>query len=342
MFTKVYTRILDSSIWLESDSMRLIWMTMIIAMDEDGFVQFASVRNLAHRARVPLEATEEAVNRLESPDPDSSDPEHEGRRIERVPGGWMVLNAGKYRAIATRESQKKGNRERVRRHRARKKAQTPCNGDVTVGNDFVTPSEAEAEAEADVTVPAHAGTPPAGAGPTATDVVEIWNNIVTAPIPKVEKLTASRKRKIDARLKSYPELETWRTCITWLNGQAWCRAPGTGDHPDWAATLDWLIKNDDPMTRTLESVSAEGAARAAPSSSAEPARPTAEAVLAGLRGVIGDEVLGGASVRWRGRTLLLGVGDPPALDSQREAIETCVRAQAPDAVVEVVQGESVR
>jgi hypothetical protein len=30
------------------------------------------------------------------PHPESSDPDHDGRRIERVPGSWIVLNVAKH------------------------------------------------------------------------------------------------------------------------------------------------------------------------------------------------------------------------------------------------------
>ena len=102
MYNKIFTKILDSSIWLEPYATRLCWFTCLAVMDEDGFVPFASVENLAHRARVSLKAAQAAVACLEGPDPNSSDPENEGRRLERAPGGWLVLNAGKYRALATR------------------------------------------------------------------------------------------------------------------------------------------------------------------------------------------------------------------------------------------------
>jgi len=83
------------------------------------------------------------VQCLESQDADSSDPDNEGRRIERVTGGWIVLNSEKYRAVATREQQKELNRARVSKYREKKR-----NGDVMRGNDLVTPSEAEAYPEA--------------------------------------------------------------------------------------------------------------------------------------------------------------------------------------------------
>lgn len=153
MYNKLFTKILDSSIWLEPDATRIVWLTCLAAMDETGFAQFAGTPNLAHRANVSLEAALEAVACLESADLNSSDPDNEGRRIERVPGGWMVLNAGKYRALVTRLAAKEQTRVRVARHREISRISNGVsrigNGVSRIGNGPVTPSEAEAEAGAD-------------------------------------------------------------------------------------------------------------------------------------------------------------------------------------------------
>lgn len=146
MYNKLFTKILDSSIWLESDSTRLVWLTLLSAMDEDGFAQFASVANLAHRARVAPEACAEAVKCLEAPDANSADPDNEGRRIERVNGGWIILNGGKYRLMVTRVIAREQTRQRVRKFRFK-----TGNAAVTSGNDHVTPSEADTEANTDTT-----------------------------------------------------------------------------------------------------------------------------------------------------------------------------------------------
>lgn len=151
MYNKLFTKILDSSIWMEAASTRLVWLTLLAAMDEDGFVAFASVANVAHRARVELQEAEKAMGVLEAPDPHSSDPENEGRRIERVDGGWMILNARKYRDLVTRTVAKENTRLRVAKYREAKRAQsgikeqqdvTIGNDDVTLSNASVTPSEA--------------------------------------------------------------------------------------------------------------------------------------------------------------------------------------------------------
>lgn len=159
MYNKLFSKILDSSVWMESKETRLVWLTLIAAMDEDGYAHFASPKNLAQRAVLTLEETESAIKVLESPDPYSADPDNDGRRVERIPGGWIVLNAGKYREIVTRQEIREGTRRRMAKHRASTKSDSEVtdgpsherhgDGDVTSGDDPVTQSEAEADTEAD-------------------------------------------------------------------------------------------------------------------------------------------------------------------------------------------------
>lgn len=147
MYNKLFTKILDSSIWLEKNTTRIVWLTLIAAMDEDGFCQFASSANLAHRAIVDPKECDEAIKCLESEDPNSSDKEHDGKRIERVPGGWMVLNSAKYKDLVTREISKERTRERVRRHREKYKEVTKCNVPVQNCNVSVTQSDTDTKTE---------------------------------------------------------------------------------------------------------------------------------------------------------------------------------------------------
>lgn len=120
MYTKLFTKILDSSIWLEDLPTRICWITLLAVRDEDGFAQFSAPGNLASRARITLQEAEAAIKILESPDVNSNDQENEGRRIERVPGGWMILNAKKYDKIFKRENAKELNRNRVAEFRLKK------------------------------------------------------------------------------------------------------------------------------------------------------------------------------------------------------------------------------
>ena len=147
MYNKLFSKIITSSIWLAPDPTRIIWITLLATMDQDGIATYASVANLAHTARVDFEQTKEAVAILEGPDPDSSDTDNDGRRIERLPGGWLVLNAEKYRKIVSREVARERTRERVAKHRARKAGVTVT--DVTKANVRVTPSESYSDADSE-------------------------------------------------------------------------------------------------------------------------------------------------------------------------------------------------
>jgi hypothetical protein len=120
MYNKLFTSILDSSIWLEDSDTVRVWITLLATMDEDGFCKFGSIKNLAIRANVPLDNTRRAVDILESPDEISPGQDFDGRRIEKVVGGWVVLNAKKYRDMVTRRVAMEQNRLRVARHRANK------------------------------------------------------------------------------------------------------------------------------------------------------------------------------------------------------------------------------
>lgn len=124
MFTKLFSSILDSSVWLEDLPTKVLWVTMLAMADEEGVVG-ASVGGLARRAGITREDCERGLERFLAPDPDSRNADHEGRRIEKVPGGWLMLNHNAYREIRTKRQSKEA--ERQRRHRdkiARDKAVT--------------------------------------------------------------------------------------------------------------------------------------------------------------------------------------------------------------------------
>jgi hypothetical protein len=230
VYTKIFEKILDSSIWLETDSTLRVWLTMLVSMDEDGFCAFACEANLARRANVKPSLLGKALEILSSPDLQSSDPSNEGRRIERVPGGWMVLNAVKYRKMATREDSKNNTRERVAHHRAtqRNSAQlgTPTNVtplESSSGNGYVTLSEAEAEAEADLRKPT----------PT--------------PVAKVEIATPAKpKRRSKASILSAYSPQTRASCDGILKDWPAKQPDGSPirlDTADFMLRIDALLQN---------------------------------------------------------------------------------------------------
>ena len=102
MYVKLFGSILKSSVWDESPATRLVWITLLLLADEEGFAQGVE-RGLARQANVSPEECRAALEVLAAPDVDSQTQDFGGRRIEKVEGGWMVLNYKKYREIRTRE-----------------------------------------------------------------------------------------------------------------------------------------------------------------------------------------------------------------------------------------------
>lgn len=95
-FTKLFNTIITSSIWNEDNETRIVWITMLALSNKDGIVD-ASMSGLAVMARLPVETCKKAIAKLSNPDSDSRTPEKEGRRIEKVDGGWRIINYVKYR-----------------------------------------------------------------------------------------------------------------------------------------------------------------------------------------------------------------------------------------------------
>lgn len=137
-FTKLFASITESTVWCESDATRLAWITMLAMADSRGRV-WASIPGLANRARISVDAARAAIATFLSPDPDSRTPDHEGRRIEPIDGGWRLLNHEKYRSIRDEESVKESKRRYINARREKER----CVENVELCRD-----NAEAEAEA--------------------------------------------------------------------------------------------------------------------------------------------------------------------------------------------------
>jgi len=156
-YVKLFSSILDSTVWETDPATRIVWITMLAMADRDGVVE-ASIPGLARRAGVSRAECEEALRLFGSPDPDSRTRDHEGRRILDADGGWQLVNYEKYRDKATAEESRRKAAERQRRFRERHTRGVTRNaGNVTcdagdAGNAMsthVTHSEAAADPEAD-------------------------------------------------------------------------------------------------------------------------------------------------------------------------------------------------
>jgi len=116
-FFKCDSGITDSSLWAIPPDERIVFLTLLAKADADG-VAHLSVSGLQRAANVPMESVERALAQFEAPDPDSRNPENDGRRIKRVPGGFIVLNYVHYRERDYRIER----REYMRQYMAKRRA----------------------------------------------------------------------------------------------------------------------------------------------------------------------------------------------------------------------------
>jgi len=119
-FTKLFNSIIGSTIWQENPATKVVWITMLTMRDKGGVVE-ASVPGLAKLSGVSIEEAEVALTKFLAPDPYSSSPEHEGRRIERVEGGWRILNHYKYQEKMSKDDIRERDRIRQQQYREQKK-----------------------------------------------------------------------------------------------------------------------------------------------------------------------------------------------------------------------------
>jgi hypothetical protein len=157
-YTKLFESILDSTVWQEPLPTKVTWLTMMAMADRDGVVS-ASVPGLAHRAGVTIEECEVALAKFQEPDPYSRTKDHEGRRVEAVDGGWLLLNHAKYRAMMSAEDRREYQRLKQADYRARKKGKAPTGRERRFESAIAAGDEAAADRIA------AEGLPENGAGP---------------------------------------------------------------------------------------------------------------------------------------------------------------------------------
>jgi len=142
-FTKLFSSITASTVWCESMATRIVWITLLAMADRRGRI-YASIPGLANMARVPLEDTERAIERFLAPDKYSRTPDHDGRRIEPIDGGWRLLNHAKYRDIRDAEARREYQRDWDRDNRPNRHKKSDLSE-----SDRNRPQPTQAEAEAD-------------------------------------------------------------------------------------------------------------------------------------------------------------------------------------------------
>lgn len=118
-YTPIFSKIVDSSIWDEPDTVRVVFITMLAKKDRDQIVR-GNAYNIATWARKTEKEVLDALKVLSSPDHKRIEPQpHEGRRIQKVEDGWLLLNGKYYDELmqAVNRRAYKAQKERERRER---------------------------------------------------------------------------------------------------------------------------------------------------------------------------------------------------------------------------------
>ena len=149
--------IIRSTIWTEDDCTRIVWITMLALKDADGFVR-GCITTVAGIARQPVDKCTASLEKLEAPDPDSASPEHEGRRLLKVPGGWIVVNHHKYRDKERDKNRKEYLREYMREYMKKKrgldnKSLTESNAGITSVSECECASSKEGDCKGGIRFP---------------------------------------------------------------------------------------------------------------------------------------------------------------------------------------------
>ncbi len=259
-FTKLYSGILDSTLWCEPDRTRLMWICMLAMADQYGRVM-GSVPGLANRARVPLDDARAAIRAFLDPDPDSRTKDFEGRRIEEIDGGWRLLNHAKYRELRAEDDRREQNRLAQARARDRKRDESAK----VSTRQHESAESAHTEADADAVRDMGAIAPSSSAAPKTPTIPCPYQSIVDLfheklpSLPKVRLMGTGRQkalRKLWGWVLRTSKPSGERRATTAEQALAWIgdyferaaendfvtgrRPPGAG-HEGWRADIDYLL-----------------------------------------------------------------------------------------------------
>lgn len=121
-WTPLWSSIIESSVWREPYHVRLLWLTMLAVKDSDHVVRSDSYK-LSIKANLSEGEVLEALEILKAPDRRRiSKQEFDGRRIEEVEEGWLILNGDKYRKMMSKLAERNRKSQWAKQDREKKKS----------------------------------------------------------------------------------------------------------------------------------------------------------------------------------------------------------------------------
>ncbi len=248
MYAKLFSSITESSLWSEPKEVRLLFVTMLAKADQTGFVE-ASVPGLARVANLTVEETVAALSALQHPDTFSKNPDHEGRRITTVPGGFMLLNYEDYRSrrnVAERQEYMRRYMREYRKHSVNNvndckpplaHTDTDTDTEAFLGDAGASPAVA-------ATATAKPRKRPQKPKPPFDEVLTEFVRVFNRPA----EWTESRRKQLNARWSDASWRERWAEAMERASQSAF--ANGGGDR-GWVMDLESFLRRD-TVTKILE------------------------------------------------------------------------------------------
>lgn len=237
MYGKIFQSIYDGT--LAEDWRALItFQQLIVLCDADGMVDMTP-QSISRRTGIPIEHIISGIEVLEKTDKYSRTQGSDGRRIELIdshrPWGWHIINHEKYKNIRDAETIREQTRERVRRHREKKK----CNVDVTESNACNAKKRyIDTETKTDTLK-------------TIVDkipyqrVVDCYHEVLT-DLPRIKALTPKRKSYIKKICNSKSDkgekrntMNFWKGYFEYVKKIKFLQ--GDNDR-GWTVNLEWITK----------------------------------------------------------------------------------------------------
>ena len=117
VYAPLFNKVVDSSLWLETDLVVKVFLTMLAKKDSDHVVRGNAFMIGQWSKKTEAEALE-ALAVLAAPDTKRLEPQpHEGRRIEKVEDGWLVLNGQAYEDLARKVARRFYKARKAREYR---------------------------------------------------------------------------------------------------------------------------------------------------------------------------------------------------------------------------------
>lgn len=135
----LFSKIVDSSIWREDDLVVKVFLTLLAKKGPDHIVR-ASAFTIGEWAKKTEAEALKALKVLASPDTKRLEKQpFDGRRIEKVEGGWLILNGQTYEEEMRRISRRAYKAKKEREYRNKKRGK-PLTGE----SEYVQASDAGA------------------------------------------------------------------------------------------------------------------------------------------------------------------------------------------------------